>query len=49
MREAAMPENGRIERRLEADPGDSPSSLLPMLITGLVLIIVGMIAVAVFA
>jgi hypothetical protein len=28
---------------------DSPSSLLPMLISGLVLIIIGMIAVAAFA
>lgn len=39
-----MAENGNNERRGSA-PGDS-SSLLPMLISGLVLIVVGMIAVA---
>ncbi|MGH9811065.1 MAG: hypothetical protein ACRD9W_28120 [Terriglobia bacterium] len=36
------------KRQLGAAPEDSPNSLLPMLISGLVLIVVGMIAVAAF-
>ncbi len=44
-----MAQNGEIKRQLSAGPGDSPSTLLPMLISGLVLIIIGMIAVAAFA
>jgi hypothetical protein len=42
-----MKENKRNERQLSATPGNAPT-LLPMLISGLVLIVVGMIAVAVF-
>ena len=42
-----MAGNGDNERPASI-PGDSPSSLLPMLISGLVLIVVGMIAVAAF-
>lgn len=45
--ERAMAANGGNERRWSGAPGDS--SLLPMLISGLVLIVIGMIAVAVFA
>jgi hypothetical protein len=44
-----MVENGANERQLSAAPSDSPSTLLPMLISGLVLIVIGMIAVAAFA
>ena len=40
---------GENEQQLNATPDDSPSSLLPMLISGLVLIVIGMIAVAAFA
>lgn len=36
------------ERRMGAATEDSPSSLLPMLISGLVLIVIGMMAVAAF-
>jgi hypothetical protein len=43
-----MAKNRDKERRLGAAPEDSPSSLLPMLISGLVLIVIGMIAVAAF-
>jgi hypothetical protein len=41
-----MADNGRNERPLTLEPDPSPASLLPMLISGLVLIVVGMIAVA---
>jgi len=44
-----MTQNGENERQLSTAPDDSASSLLPMLITGLVLITIGMIAVAAFA
>ena len=44
-----MTQSGENERQLNVIPGDSPSSLLPMLISGLVLIVIGMIAVAAFA
>jgi len=44
-----MAENEGSERQLGAAPGDSPSTLLPMLISGLVLIVIGMIAVGAFA
>lgn len=43
-----MAQNKENERQLSAAPGDSPSTLLPMLISGLVLIIIGMVAVAAF-
>jgi hypothetical protein len=36
------------ERRSGSAAEDSPSSLLPMLISGLVLIVIGMMAVAAF-
>jgi len=42
-----MAVNGGHQRLLSAAPGGS--SLLPMLIGGLVLIVIGMIAVAIFA
>ena len=41
--------SGENGRQLNVAPDDSPSSLLPMLISGLVLIVIGMIAVAAFA
>ena len=41
-----MAGNRGNKRQLGAAPEDSPSSLLPMLISGLVLIVIGMIAVA---
>lgn len=44
-----MAQNKKNERQLSTAPDDSPRSLLPMLISGLVLIIIGMIAVAAFA
>jgi hypothetical protein len=43
-----MAENRGNERQPSAASEDSPSSLLPMLISGLVLIVIGMIAVAAF-
>jgi hypothetical protein len=43
-----MAENRGNERQSSAAPKESPSSLLPMLISGLVLIVIGMIAVAAF-
>jgi hypothetical protein len=42
-----MTKNGRNEQQAGAAPGDTPT-LLPMLISGLVLIVIGMIAVAAF-
>jgi hypothetical protein len=47
-REPAMTDNRDNERQSRAAPEDSPRSLLPMLISGLVLIVIGMIAVAAF-
>jgi hypothetical protein len=46
--EPTMAQNKENKRQLSTAPGDSPSTLLPMLISGLVLIIIGMIAVAAF-
>lgn len=43
-----MAENRGNKRQLDAAREDSPSSLLPMLIGGLVSIVIAMIAVAVF-
>jgi hypothetical protein len=43
-----MAENRGNERQSSVAPEDSPSSLFPMLISGLVLIVIGMIAVAAF-
>jgi hypothetical protein len=44
-----MTEHGGNDRQFSTTPGDSPSSLLPMLISGLALILIGMIAVAALA
>ena len=44
-----MTQSGEHGRHLNVAPDDSPSSLLPMLISGLVLIVIGMIAVAAFS
>ena len=41
--------NSRSTRHLYAVAGESTSSLLPMLIGGLVLIVIGMVAVAALA
>lgn len=41
-----MKQNKRSERQLSATPGSAPT-LLPMLISGLALIVIGMIAVAI--
>jgi hypothetical protein len=45
-KERAMTENGVGQRQWIVAHGDGPSSLMPMLIGGLVLVVVGMIAVA---
>jgi hypothetical protein len=43
-----MKKSGGNEGQQDVVPGNSPSSLLPMLISGLVLTVIGMIAVAAF-
>jgi hypothetical protein len=45
-KERAMTENGVRQRQWIVAHGDGPSSLVPMLVAGLVLVVVGMIAVA---
>lgn len=44
-----MTDNRNNERLPDANASESSSTLLPMLISGLVLIVIGMIAVAAFA
>ena len=43
-----MAENRSTNHQVSIAPAESPSSLLPMLISGLVLIVIGMVAVAAF-